>query len=823
MLDNFRDDLRYSIRGLRRDPFLALAAGLTLAICIGANTTVFSIANSILIRPLPYPAADRIQWISERSGPAHQDLAVAPDYYRVREWNRVFEEVAGYQALTTNWTGVERPERLDAASVSASFFRVLGVQPMRGRFLAPHEEGSHTPTVVVLSYAFWRNHLGADPNVLGKKIEMNREPYTIIGVMPQGFDYPRGVQVWIPWDLDESTASILSPKAPIRIISIIARLKPGISEAQMDAELNRLALAVRADYPQEFRNRGFRADLMIGSTPLQTHLTGELRPVILILTGAVTLVLLIACVNLANLLLARASARRRELGVRLALGSTRGRLIRQMLTESVVLAAPGGVAGILLALNAVYVLNALKPAILVRYPAISIDARVLLFTAALTLVTSIVFGLAPAVSAAGIRIQEALKAASLAHSGSRGAATFRKTLVVGELAISLVLLIGAGLLTRSFLHLAHTELGFRSDHLLTFRVNPIGGMDRNYARLYADVLDRLKELPSVRSASMLADVPLNDEDFYATGRIRVLGREAAPFSERTVVNNTVVSPDFFRTLEIPLKSGRIFDAHDTPRSTETVPGGFLPAERVVVNSALVQRVFPGEDPIGKRLGFGPDERNITWTIVGVVGDVRGGALGADPPMMVYRCTCAGNPVFRAGFALRMDSDPRAAIRAIEHQVRLVDRDQPISDVKTMDERRDAALAPERFQLLLIGTFAAIAMLLAAAGVYGTMSYLIARRTREIGIRVAMGATPRDIARTLAFESSLFVILAVPVGLSGAWALTRYMRSMLFGVTEVDSLTFVFTPIVLAVVVMAACIGPARRAMTVDPLKALREE
>jgi predicted permease len=677
--------------------------------------------------------------------------------------------------------------------------------------------------MAVLSYAFWRNHMGADPNILGKKIGINREPYTIIGVMPQGFDYPRGSQVWIPWNLDESRERVLSPKAPIRIVSMIARLKPGVMETQLDTEMTRLSEAVRAEYPQEFRNRGFRADLAIGATPLQTHLTGPLRPVILILTGAVALVLVIACVNLANLLLARAGARRRELGVRLALGSTRGRLIRQMLTESVVLAVPGGLAGILLALNAVYLLNVLKPAILVRYPAISLDARVLLFTAALTLVTSIVFGLAPAASAAGIRIQEALKAASLAHTGSRGAARFRKTLVVGELAISLVLLIGAGLLTRSFLHLAHTELGFRSDHLLTFRVNPIGEMDRNYARLYTDVLDRLKELPTVRSSAMLADIPLNDEDFYATGRIRVLGRDTAPFSERTVVNNTVVSPDFFRTLEIPLKSGRIFNAHDTPRSTETVAVGFVPAEPVVVNSAFVRRVFPGEDPIGKRLGFGPDERNITWTIIGVVGDVRGGALGADPPMMVYRCTCSGNSVFRAGFALRTDGDPHAAIRAVEHQVRLVDRDQPISDIRTMDERRDAALAPERFQLLLIGTFAGIAMLLAAAGVYGTMSYLIARRTREIGIRVAMGATRRDIGRTLALESSLFVILAVPAGLAGAWALTRYMRSMLFGVTEVDSLTFVLTPVVLAVVVMAACIGPARRAMTVDPLTALREE
>ncbi len=823
MLATLRQDIRHSARALRRDRFLALAAGLTLAICIGANTTVFSVANSVFIRPLPYPAADRIQWISEQSGPARQDVGVAPDYYRIREWNRVFEDVGAFVPLTLNWTGVERPEQLDAASVTASFFKVMGAQPLMGRYLTPGEEGSKAPPVAVLSYAFWRNRLGADPNVLGKTIGINRLPHTVIGVMPQGFDFPRGSQIWLPSDLDESVARVLSPAAPLRIVSIVARVKPDTRQPQLSAEMNRLSAAVRAEYPEQFRNRGFRADLVIGATSLQSHLTGELRPVVLILTGAVGLVLLIACVNLANLLLARAGARQRELGVRLALGSTRGRLARQMLTESIVLAAPGGVVGILLAWNAIYALNAVKPAVLVHYPAIAMDARVLLYTLGLTFATAIVFGLAPAISAAGIQVQEALKSASLAHSGSRGAARFRKTLVVAELAVSLVLLIGAGLLARSLLKLAHTELGFRPDHLLIFRVNPIGAMDRNYARLYADMLDRIKQAPSVRSAALLADIPLNDDDFYATGRIRVLGRPAVPFRDRTVVNNTVVSQEFFRTLEIPVKSGRIFDAHDAPRSSEIVSFGFVPAEAVVVNSALARRVFPGEDPVGKRLGFGPDERNIVWTIVGVVGDVRGAALGEDPPMMVYRCTCSGNPVFRAGFALRTDGDSRAVVRTVEHQVRLVDRDQPISDVKTMDERRDRALAPERFQLVLIGTFAGIAILLAVAGVYGTMSYLIARRTREIGIRIAMGATPGHIVRRLLTESCVLLLAAIPAGLAGAWALTRYMRSMLFGVTEVDPITFALTPLLLAVAVVAASVGPARRALALDPSTALREE
>ena len=541
------------------------------------------------------------------------------------------------------------------------------------------------------------------------------------------------------------------------------------------------------------------------------------------LTGAVGLVLLIACVNLANLLLARAGSRQRELAVRLALGSSRGRIVRQMLTESLVLALPGGLAGIGIAWIAVRVLNAVKPAILVHHPAISMNLGVLAFTFALTVATSVLFGLTPALSAAGVRIQEALKSSNLAHSGGPGASRLRKVLVVAELGVSLVLLIGAGLLARSLLHLAHTDLGFPYDHLLTFRVNPIGPLDRNYARFYGGVLDRLLRLPMARSAVLVSDMPLNDEDFYQAGRIRVVGRPPVPFVERPIVNNTLVSPEFLHTLRVPLTSGRFFDVHDSVKPVEGAVPGFVAAEPVVVNEAFVRRILPGEDPLGRRVGFGPDQRNITWTIIGVVGNVRGGTLGADPPAMVYRCTCSGNAVFRAGFMIRTAADPKGAIRAVEQEVRAVDRDQPIFDVKTMDERRDAALAPERFQLVLIGAFAAIAILLSAAGVYGVMSYLITRRTREIGIRVAMGARPADVLSMVMGETTILALLAIAMGLGGAWALTRYIRSMLYGVSELDAATFVLTPLLLAAIVLIASFGPARRAVRVDPITALREE
>ncbi len=831
MIQSLWEDARYALRNLRRDPFLALAATLTLAVCIGANTTVFSVANSILIRPLPYPHSDRIDWISERSGPGQQDVVAAPDYFAVREQNRIFDDVAAFSPMRMSWTGLERPEQLDAATVSASFFRVMGTQPMLGRYLAADEEGPKAPAVAILSYAFWRNRLASDPKILGKTIALDRLPRTIVGVMPQGFDFPRGSQLWLPaTQLDRAGQSFpISPNSPILIIPMLARRKPGVTPLDAATELNRLTYSIRALYPKEMRKRGFRADLVIGATPLQEHLTGPLRPVLLILTGTVALVLLIACANIANLLLARAGSRQRELAVRLALGSGRGRIIRQVLTESLVLAVPGGAAGIALAWLAVRTLDAVKPAILVRYPAISMNWRVLVFTIVLMLATSLLFGMVPALSAAGIHIQEALKSASLTHSATRGAGRLRKVLVVSELGVSLVLLIGAGLLGRSFLRLAHTELGFRTDRLLTFRIRPVDFSFGNlafgggYAPFYSDILNRVRHLPMVREAAMADEIPLSENELTSLGTIAVVGRPLVPLADRPRINNAQVSPGFFQTLGIQLRKGRIFEDRDFAGIPVAGQRDFLQREAVVVNEAFVRRIFPNEDPIGRQLGFGPDGFHSTWTIVGVVSDVRGAALGTEPPSMIYRCTCAGVPVYLTGFLVRTAGPPELAIRAIEQQVRELDRDQPIYDVKTMDERRDAALAPERFQLILIGSFALIAIVLAAAGVYGTMSYLVARRTREIGIRMAMGARQADVLRMVLGETALLVVLAIAAGLGGAWAVTRYIRSMLYGVSEVDPTTFVLTSILLAVIVVIASVGPARRAVCVDPMTALRDE
>ncbi len=821
MTAGFFHNATHTVRSLRRDPLLVLSATLTLAVCIGANTTLFSVVNSILVRPLPYPGSDRIDWISERSGPAQQDIGTAPDYYRLRDWNRVFDEVAALNPVTANWTGVERPEQLDAAVVTASFFRVIGTQPARGRYFAPEEEGSRAPHLVVLSYAFWQGHLGGDPNILGKTIALDRVARTVIGVMPQGFDYPRGTQVWMPSGLDEASQKWITLSRPIFTVSILARRKPDVSPQEVQTDLNRMAAMLRREY-HVFPTK-FRWDLAVSATPLQQHLTGQLRPALLVLSGAAGLVLLIACVNLANLLLARAGNRQRELAVRLALGATRGRIFSQVLMESLLLALPGGVAGIGLSWLAVRLLNTARPAMLLRYPPVSMDLPVLAFTSGLIFTAALLFGLAPALSAAGIRIHESLKSGGMTHSGGPGGSRLRKLLLVAELGVSLVLLIGAGLLARTFLNLAQTELGFRSDHLLTFRVNPIGPLDRNYAHFYNSVLDRLQQMPMAQSAALLTDIPLSSEDFYMSGRIRVAGRTMVPFNERPIINNTIVSPGFFHTMEIPLRSGRTFDLHDSVHGVSRTNYGMASTANVVVNQAFVRKLFPGEDPLGREIVFGPDHNSVAWTIVGMVGDVRGGALGADPPAMVYRCTCEGSGVFRAGFIIRTAGDPKALVRAAEEQVHAVDHDQPIFDVKAMDERRAAALTPERVQLSVIGAFAGIAILLAAAGVYGVTSYLVTRRTREIGIRVAMGARPADVLGMVLSEAMMVVLFAIGAGLGGAWALTRYIRSMLYGVTDLDASTFCLAPVLLTVVVLVACFAPARYASRIDPTRALREE
>ena len=812
-------DLSYALRSLRRDPVLAQAATLTLAICIGANTTVFSLVNSILLRPLPYPDSGRIYWVSERLGPDQHEIGLGSDYYSLREQGKQLDEIAAlFDRLTVNWNGPERPEQVQAAQTTASFFRVMGTQPMLGRYLAAGEEGRSAPNLAVLSYPFWRSHLGSDPQAVGKSILFDGVPHTIIGVMPQGFDYPQGTEVWRPLRMDESSQRPRAITRPLMLVGMIARAKPGVTPAQMEAEMARLTGAIRAEYPKEFEAAGFHINRMqILATPLQRRLAGDLRPALLVLTGAVGLVLLIACANLANLLLARASSRQREIAVRMALGAGRGRVIRQVLTESLLLALPGGLGGAAIALFAVAALNRWKPLVLDRYPAIAIDVRTLAFCFLLTLATGLVFGMAPALGSARVRIFESLKAAGLSQGGSRGSTRVRQMLVVVELAVSLVLLIGAGLLARSFVKLARTDLGFNAATLLTMRVNLTGThytSSASQTAYYDAVMERVRQLPMLRSSAVSTDMPLGSDRPYSSMSFQVAGRPPLPLAQHPASDITLVTPDFFRTLGVPLHSGRAFDGQDSTRSPRVI----------VVNEAFVRKVFPDENPLGRRILGGPDGSNVL-TIVGVVGDIRGRELGSQPGPLAYQCICQSTSPYlsRMGLFFRTNGDPRAAIHAIEEQIYSVDRSQPVFDERFMEERLSNSLAPQRFNLILIGTFAAIALILAALGVYGVMSYLVNRRTREVGIRIALGARPEQVMRQVVGESFALSVVSVAAGLAGAWGLTRYLHSLLYGVTALDGMTFVAMPVLLGAIAIAASIAPARRAARIDPMVALREE
>src|ERR1035438_3043797 len=531
------ENLRRAVRGLRRDPILWLTATLTLALCIGANTTVFSLVNSILLRPLPFPDSGRIYWVSERMGKTQAEIGTGADYYSLREARHVFAEVGAFDTLTLNWSGREKPEQLDAAQVTRSFFSVLGTSPMMGRYLAAEEEGRKAPAVVVVSYPFWRGRLGGNPHVVGETLILDGLTHTIVGVMPQGFDYPRGMQIWRPLPMDESGQRPRSAMRPMRLVNMLARLQSPLSDEQLEAQMPQVTASIRAEYPGDFEKAGFLDGMRILATPLQRRITGDLRPALMVLSGAVLLVLLIACANLANLLLARAAAREREMAVRMALGSGKARVVRQMLQESLLLAVPGGLIGIDLAFFAVALLNRWKPLVLDRYPPIAMDLRTLGFTVVLTLITGLVFGIAPALGVSGVKIQEALKSAGSGHGGSRGGARARRSLVVVELGVSLVLLIAAGLLGKSFLNLRSEELGFPAGKLLTLRVNLTGP---EYAtgpaqqRYYAQVLERLRPLPMVRAAAISTDLPLTGDRPFQTNNFQVAGRVPLPMAQWSI-------------------------------------------------------------------------------------------------------------------------------------------------------------------------------------------------------------------------------------------------------------------------------------------------
>jgi putative ABC transport system permease protein len=669
--DHVRQDVRYAIRGLARTPSWTVLAALTVALGIAGTATMFGIVNAVLLRPLPFPEAHQLYWTGELLFGFKQEMALAGDYFTMREQAQAFGQMAAFDTSSVGWTGTERAEQLNAAHVTASFFSLLGVPPLRGRVFRADEDVPRANLTVVVSYALWQRRFGGDPAIIGKTIRLDRQPAVVIGVMPRRFDFPKGTELWIPFRLDEAEQR---QRMNFAIVRILARGRDGVSSAQVAGEMNRLTHIVE----NEWHANGLTADAKIFATPLQERLVGQIRPAILVLTGAVVLMLGIVCFNVANLMLARASGRRREMAIRAALGALRKRIVSQLVTESLLVSLLGGALGIGFSSAAVGILNSLRPLALAGFPEISIDAEAIGFTLALSLLVGLLFGLAPALSALGFAMRDALQQESRS-AGSLSLRRVRQGLVVAQLGASLTLLIGAGLLAKSFLTLREADPGFRPDGVLTARINLAGPGYSSLERqieFYESVLEKLRAAPGVVSAAVTTSIPLNGDGMPNSAVFRIENRPAAPRGQEPQTSLMAVSPDFFNTLSIPLLEGRLLDARDRLGSPDTI----------VVNQAFRRRFFPNEDPVGRRIRIA-DER-VWLEIVGVVGDIPQNGLDRDAEPWFYQSYLQGRMDFLARMGILIRTSAASAFRpsTVARLVASVDPDQPVYDLKTMDER-----------------------------------------------------------------------------------------------------------------------------------------
>jgi putative ABC transport system permease protein len=808
MIEDLWQDLRFGARMLRRSPSFTVAAVLALALGIGANTAIFSVVNTVLLRPLPYQDPDRLAMVWEESALQGfpRNSVSAANYIDWRAQNQVFEDMAIIGRMNFNLTGEGEPERIDGRRVSANFFPLLGVKPHLGRAFLPEEDQPGNSRVVIMSYGLWQRRFGSDANIIGQALTLNGESFTVVGVMPPDFQFPsRDDELWVPIAFTPKQAADRGNNS----FEVIGRVKSGVPFEQTQVEMNAIAARLQQQYPDDVKSKGTVV------VPLHEQLVGDIKPALLVLLGAVGFVLLIACANVANLLLARAAVRQKEIAVRLALGASHLRLLRQFLTESILLAALGGVLGLLLALWGVTLLKAFIPQNISQVTAIMIDAKVLGFTLLISLLTGLIFGLAPATQTSNFNLNETLKEGGRdSAAGSRGN-RLRSLLVIAEVAVSLILLIGAGLLINSFMRLRSVDPGFRADNLLTMRIELPKLKYPDHKRrtaFYAELLSRIEALPGVKSVAVTNWLPLVLQG--DTIGISIEGRPDLGPDERPDVVTRVVSHQYFSTMGIQLLQGRGFNEQDRGSS----------AVLVVISETMARRLWPGENPLGKRLKPGPPDSPIPWfEVIGVVNDVRQFELTAEPKLQMYL------QYMQAGFfvpnhlVVKTNVEPLSLAATVRRTVWEIDKDQPVSNISTMEEILSESIARQRFSMLLLGIFAAVALILAAVGLYGVMSYSVAQRTREIGIRMALGAQARDVLRLIVGQGLTLTLIGIALGLTGAFALTRLLESLLFGVSASDPATFTGVAALLLAVSLLACYLPARRAMRVDPLIALRYE
>ena len=811
-------DLRYAARGLARAPGFAALALLTLAFAIGANVAIFSVVNSLLLRPLPLPQGERVVTLLRHFPDGDSDAVSEPKFFYWRDHGAAFTAVAAFESLGSgfNLAGDGKPERIVGSHVSASFFDVFGERPALGRSFLAEEDRPGAAHAVVLSDALWRRRFGADPGVLGRSLLLNGEPYLVVGVMPRELGFPSRAELWTPFCLDPAS------REPEPYLEVVARLRAGTGVAAAQSAMDLVARRFAAAFPDQVR-----AIEGVHVVPLQAYLYGDLRPALLVLLAAVGAVLLIACVNLAGLQLARAAARRREIALRAALGASRRRIVAQLFCESLLLGSCGGLAGLLLGSWCLRPLLAASPLDPVRRAQIGIDGRVLLFALGVSVLAALLFGLAPAVHAVRLDLQAALKggAAPFRRAWRRWA---RRLLVVAEVALALVLAANAMLLGRSFVQLLRTAPGFAPDHVLTGKLSlPEGryGSGGAIERFADQLLAGVGALPGVREAAMVSTLPLEDGppvSFIIAGRYqgKVSGEGVG------VARFRAVTRGFFRTLRIGGVRGRTFDAADR-RGAPLV---------AVVNEAAARRYWRGGDPVGVRITIGPPSTRELGdpgprTIVGVVRDVREMGLDQEAPPIVYvPLGQLPDPMARMfvrllplSIAVRSAGALPELPAQLERQVARVDPEQPLTEIGAMDEILSRSLGRRRFTALLLGTLSLLALALAALGIYGVISYLVEQRTREIGIRMALGASSASILRLVVRQAMSAVLVGIAAGLAGAFALTRLLGSLIYGVGAHDPLSFVLTPALLALVAVLACAVPAHRAGSVDPLVALRSE
>src|SRR5437667_2303943 len=803
-METFFKDLRYGVRSLLKQPAFTLVAVITLALGIGGNSAMFSVVNAVLLRPLQYPESDRIvvlEGINPSKGITQSNMSI-PDFADWQSQNQLFEHIAGFIAGGLLLNNGDETERVHGTAVTADFFSLFRTPSLHGRTLQADDAQPGREPVAVLSYGLWQRRFGGDRNAVGSKVMVGAKSTTIVGVMPPGFDYPAQSEIWAPLPLDPAKES-----RDNRFISVIGRLKSGATVSQAQVQMDTINQRLAQSYNETNSGWGIRV------TKLQERLVGDVRLSLLVLLGAVAFVLLIACANIANLLLARSTARRKEIAVRTALGASRLRIIRQLLTESLLLSFLGGALGLVFSVWLTRLLIAISPPNTPRFDEIRPDARVFIFTITLAVVTGLVFGLAPALQASRSDLTEGLKEGLRGNAGGARSNRLRGLLMVAEIALSFCLLVGTGLLIKSFLHLREVRPGFKTDKLLTMRVSvPPGKYRENEARIqfFQQAINRIQSLPGVQSAGMVLSLPLGGDTFNVwRGYIRE-GRPATP-EESDNAAYLATTPDYFRTLQVPLIAGRAFTDRDTDNT----------AKVVIVNETMARRLWPGQSPIGKHLTIWRDEK-FPREIVGVVGETKR-SLDNDPSQQMYVPYAQDASWSSMSFVIRTSGDPASTSPAVRNEIRSLDKGAPVFNVRTMNDLLATSVAPRRTPMLLLSAFAAAALLLAMIGIYGVTAYYVTQRTQEIGIRMALGAQMSDVLKLVLRGGMTLAAIGIAVGLAGAFALTRWMTSLLFGVKPTDALTFTAVAVCLLVTALLACYLPARRATKVDPLVALRYE